>query len=129
MADGPERSGNIDHIRGTRDADGRYIPVNRTTTQTKRDSAGTTPTRTAIPAGATEVTIYATAEDATTAADWEFSGITPSTGAGTAIPIPSAFGPVTFGCAGADSVYTASVTGAVDIYLIFRYSPADDWEA
>lgn len=129
MADGPERSGNIDHIRGTQDANGVYIPVNRKTTQTKRDSAGTTPTRTEIPDGATEVTIYATAEDAATAADWEFGGITPSTGAGTAIPIPSAFGPVTFGCAGADSVYTASVTGNVDIYLIFSYSPNDDWEA
>jgi len=128
MSDGPDRGGAIKGIRVTTDGNGAFLPVNRKTTQTYRNSAGTTPTRTEIPSGATEVTIYATAEDAATAADWEFSGITPSTGAGTSIPIPAGFGPVTFGCAGADSVYTAAITGNVDIYLIFGYSPDDDWE-
>jgi len=129
MADGPDRGGAIPGIRVTTDGNGAFLPVNRKTTQTDRDSAGTTPTRTEIPRGATEVMIFATAEDAATAADWEFGGVTPSTGAGTVVPIPAAFGPMVFGCAGADSVYTASITGAVDIYLIFSYSPDDDWEA
>lgn len=130
MADGPERSGNIDHIIATKDANGVFLPVNRTTTQTVRAAANTALTGTLVPAGATEVTIWATtASDGTAAAAWAFGGITPSSGVGTGADIPSAFGPVRFGCAGAYAVYTAAQSGTVDIYLMWHYSPADDWEA
>lgn len=126
MATGPDQGGRVPRLVATRDANGIMIPVGRKTTQTVRSAAGTTQTATAVPEGAAEVIVYATAAGGAAAADWDFGGVVPSTGAGTEVLIPSAFGPVKIGCAGAGNIYTAANTGTVDIYMIWVYLPDDD---
>lgn len=126
MATGPDQGGRVPRLVATRDANGIMIPVGRKTTQTVRSAAGTVLTATAVPEGAAEVIVYATAASATTAADWKFGGVVPSTGAGTTAVVPSGFGPVKIGCAGAGNIYTAANSGTADIYMIWVYLPDDD---
>lgn len=126
MSTSPDVGGNVPRMRATKDGNGNVVPVARKTTQTVRSAAGTTLTATEVPEGAAQVTVWATAAGAATAADWKFGGVTPTTGAGTAAVMPSGFGRVTFGCAGAGNIYTAANSGTADIYLVFQYLPDDD---